>query len=106
MPRGPRQGPGAQYNAQARNTDQNGQPLNQVPVNQASGIQQLAAALASAEPERQKQILGDHIYQIISGIYPVQAGKLTGMLLQMENTDLLHLIEVLAVPFSCLCRRD
>jgi hypothetical protein len=30
----------------------------------------------------------------IQAYYPAYAGKLTGMLLQMDNADLLHLIEV------------
>ena len=55
--------------------------------------QQLATQLASAEPDRQKQILGDHLYPIIAARYSQAAGKLTGMLLQMDNSELLHLID-------------
>ena len=34
------------------------------------------------------------IYILFYNFYPQEAGKLTGMLLQMDNTDLLHMIEV------------
>lgn len=89
---GRQQQPGARFNGQARNAPQGVAP--EVAVNpQATQMQALASLLASAEPDRQKQILGDNLYQIISNIYPQQAGKLTGMLLQMDNSDLLHLIE-------------
>lgn len=82
------QQPNTRYNAAARNA---AAPAETPAA--PSQMQQLASLLASAEPDRQKQILGDNLYQIISGFYPQQAGKLTGMLLQMDNSDLLHLIE-------------
>jgi polyadenylate-binding protein len=59
----------------------------------ANSAQQLASMLAAAEPERQKQLLGDHLYPIVVNFYPQSAGKLTGMLLQMDNSELLHLLE-------------
>ena len=58
-----------------------------------SGLQQLALEVAAADPERQKQILGDAVYPLVFERFPQLAGKLTGILLQMDNAELLHLLE-------------
>ena len=50
-------------------------------------------ALASAPPQQQKNILGERLYPLIYVHQPVQAGKITGMLLEMDNAELLNLIE-------------
>lgn len=51
------------------------------------------AALANASPMEQKQMLGEVIYMSIAASQPELAGKITGMLLEMDNTELLHLLE-------------
>jgi polyadenylate-binding protein len=52
-----------------------------------------SAALANASPMEQKQMLGEIIYMRIFGSQPELAGKITGMLLEMDNAELLHLLE-------------
>jgi polyadenylate-binding protein len=52
-----------------------------------------SAALANASPMEQKQMLGEIIYMRIVNSQPELAGKITGMLLEMDNSELLHLLE-------------
>ncbi|KAF7294881.1 Polyadenylate-binding protein [Mycena indigotica] len=52
-----------------------------------------AAALANASPMEQKQMLGEVIYMKIASSQPELAGKITGMLLEMDNNELLHLLD-------------
>lgn len=49
--------------------------------------------LAQAPPEQQKQMLGERLYPIIATSQGELAGKITGMLLEMDNSELLHLLE-------------
>ena len=49
-------------------------------------------ALTSASPGHQKQLLGEAIYPKIHDQQPELAGKITGMLLEMENSELVNLI--------------
>jgi len=52
-----------------------------------------ASALASASPEMQKNMIGERLYPLIHQSQPDLAGKITGMLLEMDNSELLHLLE-------------
>merc|ERR1712153_201565 len=49
--------------------------------------------LAAAPPEQQKQLLGERLFPLIQAQEPAMAGKITGMLLEMDNGELLNLLE-------------
>jgi polyadenylate-binding protein len=50
-----------------------------------------AQTLAAAPPAAHKQMLGEALYPKIHAQQPELAGKITGMLLEMDNSDLLNL---------------
>merc|ERR1719333_1903800 len=52
-----------------------------------------ASSLANAPPGMQKQMLGEKIFPLIARLQPEMAGKITGMMLEMDNSELLILIE-------------
>ena len=52
-----------------------------------------ANTLNAAPPQQQKQMLGEALYPKIHAQQPELAGKITGMLLEMENSELLSLTE-------------
>ncbi|KAK9858458.1 hypothetical protein WJX84_004454 [Apatococcus fuscideae] len=51
------------------------------------------AMLAAAPPEQQKQMLGERLFPLVSRRQPELAGKITGMLLEMDNSELLVLLD-------------
>jgi len=71
------------------------QQNNQQQMQQQNAEPELTAAvLAAAEPSQQKQMLGERIYPLVNDqIGTEQAGKVTGMLLEIENFELLRLID-------------
>lgn len=52
-----------------------------------------ATGLASAPEDQRKQIIGERLFPLIKAMQPAMAGKITGMLLEMDNGELLHLLE-------------
>ena len=52
-----------------------------------------ASMLAQVPPSEQKQILGKHLFALIKGLFPDMAGKITGMLLEIDNSELVHMLE-------------
>jgi len=52
-----------------------------------------ASKLAAALPQEQKQMLGERLFPLIQRKYEDLAGKITGMLLEIDNAELLHMLE-------------
>lgn len=82
---------------------QQGNLPNNVGATPAAGMQQAlviqgqepltASMLAAAAPQDQKQMLGERLFPLIQRMYPDMAGKITGMLLEIDNSELLHMLE-------------
>ena len=49
--------------------------------------------LATAQPQEQKQMLGERLFPLIQNMHNELAGKITGMLLEIDNSELLHMLE-------------
>uniref|UniRef100_A0A8C9TBX3 Polyadenylate-binding protein n=1 Tax=Scleropages formosus TaxID=113540 RepID=A0A8C9TBX3_SCLFO len=92
----PRAVPPYKYAAGVRST--------QPPVVQPMALQQpavhvqgqeplTASMLAAAPPQEQKQMLGERLFPLIQAMHPGLAGKITGMLLEIDNSELLHMLE-------------
>uniref|UniRef100_A0A8D3C2E0 Polyadenylate-binding protein n=1 Tax=Scophthalmus maximus TaxID=52904 RepID=A0A8D3C2E0_SCOMX len=52
-----------------------------------------ASMLAAAPPQEQKQMLGERLFPMIQNMHTSLAGKITGMLLEIDNSELLHMLE-------------
>jgi polyadenylate-binding protein len=52
-----------------------------------------ASMLAAAMPQEQKQMLGERLFPLIQRLHAELAGKITGMLLEMDNSELLMMLE-------------
>uniref|UniRef100_A0A3Q1AYN5 Polyadenylate-binding protein n=1 Tax=Amphiprion ocellaris TaxID=80972 RepID=A0A3Q1AYN5_AMPOC len=64
------------------------------PPAHVQGPEPLTASLLAAAPLRdQKQLLGERLYPMIHALHPNLAGKITGMLLEIDNSELLHMLE-------------
>jgi len=57
------------------------------------GQQLSAQMLANAPAGMQKQMLGEKLYPAVSRLQPELAGKITGMMLEMDNSELLMMLE-------------
>ncbi|XP_005392517.1 PREDICTED: polyadenylate-binding protein 1-like isoform X4 [Chinchilla lanigera] len=74
------------------------------PVQMAHGVQEpavhvpgqeplTASMLAAAPLHEQKQMIGERLYHLIPEVYAALAGKITGMLLEIDNSELLLMLE-------------
>ncbi|WJX14296.1 hypothetical protein P8452_04584 [Trifolium repens] len=62
--------------------------------NQHPGSTSLASALASATPENQLMMLGEHLYPLVDRLTAKElTTKVTGMLLEMDQAEVINLIE-------------
>merc|ERR1719311_1210576 len=52
-----------------------------------------AASLAAASPGMQKQMLGEKLFPLVAKLQPELAGKIVGMMLEMDNSELLMQLE-------------
>lgn len=92
--------PAYKYTATMRNPPQNVavppsavQQIQQPAVNIQGHEPLTPTMLAAALPAEQKQMLGERLFPLIQRMYPDLAGKITGMLLEIDNSELLHMLE-------------
>ncbi|XP_016405206.1 polyadenylate-binding protein 1-like isoform X3 [Sinocyclocheilus rhinocerous] len=90
--------PQYKYAPGVRNPQQHMPTQPQVPMQQPAvhvqGQEPLTASmLAAAPPQEQKQMLGERLFPLIQNMHPSLAGKITGMLLEIDNSELLHMLE-------------
>uniref|UniRef100_A0A8C4SIX8 Polyadenylate-binding protein n=1 Tax=Erpetoichthys calabaricus TaxID=27687 RepID=A0A8C4SIX8_ERPCA len=95
----PRIGPPYKYASTIKNT----QPTATQPITVQQGASHAvhvqgqepltASMLAAAPPQEQKQMLGERLFPLIQTMHPSLAGKITGMLLEIDNSELLHMLE-------------
>nr|BAD94406.1 putative poly(A) binding protein [Arabidopsis thaliana] len=67
--------------------------MNVMPYSQPMSAGQLATSLANATPAQQRTLLGESLYPLVDQIESEHAAKVTGMLLEMDQTEVLHLLE-------------
>lgn len=73
--------------------DMSGLPLRDAGLPQPIPIGTLATALANANAEQQRTMLGESLYPLVDQLEHDMAAKVTGMLLEMDQTEVLHLLE-------------
>uniref|UniRef100_A0A8C1BQZ3 Polyadenylate-binding protein n=1 Tax=Cyprinus carpio carpio TaxID=630221 RepID=A0A8C1BQZ3_CYPCA len=82
------------YSAGVRNVQQVISAPAPVPAVHVRGQEPLTASMLAAAPlKEQKQLLGERLYPLIQALHPTLAGKITGMLLEIDNSELLHMLE-------------
>ncbi|CAK7319694.1 Polyadenylate-binding protein 1-like [Vulpes lagopus] len=66
----------------------------QEPAVRILGQEPLTASMLAAAPlHEQKQMIGERLYPLIYNTHTQLAGKITGMLLEIDNSELLLMLE-------------
>ncbi|XP_021851295.1 polyadenylate-binding protein 2 [Spinacia oleracea] len=78
--------PGVQF-------DMGGVQMRDAAMSPTVPVGALATLLANATPEHQRLLLGENLYPLVEQLEPEMAAKVTGMLLEMDQTEVLHLLE-------------
>ncbi|CAH1774739.1 unnamed protein product [Owenia fusiformis] len=100
----PQNAPAARQPLKYRDVMRNPPTQQQIPAQQQQQVAQqavlvhgqeplTASMLAAAPPQEQKQMLGERLFPIIQSMFPELSGKITGMLLEIDNSELLHMLE-------------
>ena len=63
------------------------------PAEHTSSVAMLSSQLAAAPIDQQRMLLGEALYPLVERIESASAAKVTGMLLEMDQAEVLHLIE-------------
>jgi len=93
------QGQQVRYNPNVRNQQQAQPQMQQQNVQGPSAVTNPAnqpltiKTLAAAPEEQKKQMIGERLFPLIKEMHAELAGKITGMLLEMDNGELIHLLE-------------
>ena len=91
---GPNGGRGARQNMRGYSAAAvNAVPMPPMPEAPANPMAVLASQLTNASPDQQRMILGEALYPLVEGKDATNAAKITGMLLEMDQSEVLHLIE-------------
>jgi polyadenylate-binding protein len=98
---GPAGAPGVRFNDNVRNpaarptqaTAASDAPEPAVGPTPAGATPLTLKALAAAPEKQKKQLIGEQLFPLIKSREPTLAGKITGMLLEMDNHELIHLLE-------------
>ncbi|KAL9238321.1 hypothetical protein vseg_012756 [Gypsophila vaccaria] len=70
-----------------------GMPIRDAALSPTLAVGTLATLLANATPEHQRLLLGENLYPLVEQLEPEMAAKVTGMLLEMDQPEVLHLLE-------------
>lgn len=94
FPGGQQPGRGGMMGGPGRMDEQRGRQATRGPQQGGDGSPGIdISALNQAPPPQQKQMLGEALYPKIATQQPELAGKITGMLLEMDNQELLGLTQ-------------
>lgn len=83
------------FESNVRNMSQPGQQQARpvAEVASVSSTQPLIKALAAADDKQKKRLIGERLFPLIAQRQPVLAGKITGMLLEIDDGELINLLE-------------
>lgn len=77
------------YSLETPNTHEVQEPAVCIPGQEPLTVSMLAAAPL----HKQKQMIGERLYPLIYNVHTQLAGKITGMLLEIDNSELLFMLE-------------